>query len=165
MDLGRRRSILIGLPHHGYEPGGRRFESCWAASSLLRGSCAQPFVGKHRGSRARREWFRVPLGPPNGFKRIFRHCPHVLKVPGWRLGVGVTQECSGRAVRRRGTQPGRILGRSASPSRCSAFTGRGRTGFLCSLCKSCRPAQSRAACRPRPARGRERCSPSACRPD
>src|SRR5262249_27736090 len=29
-DLGRCRSILMDLQRHGYEPGGRRFESCWA---------------------------------------------------------------------------------------------------------------------------------------
>ena len=49
----------------GYEPGGRRFESCWAQTIALRavvlpsspsGSIAARFAG--------REWFRVLLGPP-----------------------------------------------------------------------------------------------------
>jgi len=32
-DLRRRPSPPVDLPHHDYEPGGRRFESCWARQS------------------------------------------------------------------------------------------------------------------------------------
>ena len=34
MDLRRHRSHVIDVPDHNYEPGGRRFESCWATIFL-----------------------------------------------------------------------------------------------------------------------------------